>query len=108
VSNVNHERVREALAALDRLVAEHPELQSAQARARLTQWMEDSMIMAKAKNPGVFIRMTEELIRQVDDYVERLTREHPGMIPTRSDAIRMLVIKGLETAGERPQTEERR
>lgn len=96
------ERIRRALARLGTTVKAHPELQSPQARSRLSQWLEDNMVMAKANRPGVFVRMTDELIDLIDRYVDRMAHEQPGTLPTRSDAIRVLVYKGLEAVGESP------
>jgi Arc/MetJ-type ribon-helix-helix transcriptional regulator len=44
----------------------------------------------------VFVRMDAELLRGVDRYVERIRAEHPGLRPTRSEAIRALVYQALQ------------
>jgi hypothetical protein len=58
------------------------------------------MRMAKGARQGVFVRMDDRLLEQIDAYVERLKQEQPGMTATRSDAIRVLIHKGLDVVGK--------
>ncbi len=91
--------IQRGLATLDALVEAHPELREPQARARLSAWLTEEHMMA-TKRRGVFVRMTEDLLERLERYVERLAREQPGTLPTRSDAIRVLLYKGLDTMSE--------
>lgn len=44
------------------------------------------------------MRFPDELLEQVDAYLERIRQTVPGVTLTRADAIRSLVVLGLETA----------
>jgi hypothetical protein len=41
------------------------------------------------------LRLPTELIRRADAYAEALAAEHPGMMYTRTDAIRIILAKHL-------------
>jgi len=43
----------------------------------------------------VGLRLPTELIRRADAYAEALAAEHPGMMYTRTDAIRIILAKHL-------------
>ncbi len=88
--------IQRGLATLNALVEARPELREPQARARLSAWLKGEHMMATERR-GVFVRMTEDLLERIDRYVERMAREQPGTLPTRSDAIRVLLYKGLDT-----------
>ncbi len=99
---IDKDRKQKALAQLDALVEAHPELRAPEARARLTGYLEAQMAKTNNKNTGVFVRLSDELLACIDTYLERLGQEHPALMPSRSDAIRILVYKGLETEGLAP------
>jgi hypothetical protein len=100
--SIDRQRIRVALEKLDALIIAHPELREGPSRARLGQWLEDEQRMAQAKRPGVFIRMDTDLLERIDAYVDRMARDQPGTLPTRSDAIRVLIYKGLDATSQRP------
>ncbi len=47
------------------------------------------------------VRLPDDLVAQVDDYVRRLQDQLPGMNVTRADAIRQLLAVGLVHESER-------
>ncbi len=47
----------------------------------------------------IYVRLDDELLDRVDRYAERLAQQQPGLKPSRSDAIRILLYKGLEHEG---------
>ncbi len=47
------------------------------------------------------VRLPDDLVAQVDDYVCRLQEQLPGMNVTRADAIRQLLAVGLLHESER-------
>jgi metal-responsive CopG/Arc/MetJ family transcriptional regulator len=53
--------------------------------------------MDKSKQMG--LRLPQELIDRLDQYVDKLGEELPGVEFTRSDAIRTLIEQGLQKAG---------
>jgi metal-responsive CopG/Arc/MetJ family transcriptional regulator len=53
--------------------------------------------MDKSKQMG--LRLPQELIDRLDQYVDKLREELPGVEFTRSDAIRTLIEQGLQKAG---------
>lgn len=46
----------------------------------------------------VFVRMTQDLVTRLDQYVIRMAHENPGLRPSRSDAIRALLYWALDEA----------
>jgi metal-responsive CopG/Arc/MetJ family transcriptional regulator len=48
----------------------------------------------------IYVRLDDDLIAKIDRYAERLAARQPGLKPSRSDAIRILLHKGLETEEE--------
>jgi Arc/MetJ-type ribon-helix-helix transcriptional regulator len=92
-------RVRHGLARLDALLAAHPALRAPTAQARLSAWLaqESRQVMTKHTGKQIFVRLSDDLVAELDRYVEVLAREQPGLNPSRSDAIRVLLHKGLAT-----------
>ena len=110
-------QVRHSLARLDALLAAHPELRSPDAQARLTAWLreEHQRPMDRHKEKQVYIRLPDAVVAEIDQYAAQLARTQPGLDPSRSDVIRVLIYKGLdavhaETAasGAAPDRAERR
>lgn len=53
---------------------------------------------------SVFFRASLDLVKRLDLHVERMVRQFPGTSPTRSDAIRTLLIQALDQAEQvRPE-----
>jgi predicted transcriptional regulator len=56
--------------------------------------------MAKRKKEETMhvqaFRFSESLVRRLDKHAERLARERPGLRVTRADALRMLLVEGLD------------
>jgi metal-responsive CopG/Arc/MetJ family transcriptional regulator len=48
----------------------------------------------------IYVRLDDDLIAKIDRYVERLEARQPGLKPSRSDAIRILLHRGLEAERE--------
>lgn len=48
--------------------------------------------------------LDDNLVSEIDDYARRLEAEHPGLVVTRSGAVRALLKKGLE-ANDSNETE---
>jgi hypothetical protein len=92
-------QVRHGLARLDALLTAHPELRAPAAQARLSAWLaqESRQVMTKHTGKQIFVRLSDDLVAELDRYVEVLAREQPGLNPSRSDAIRVLLHKGLAT-----------
>ena len=47
------------------------------------------------------VRMPDDLVERLDDYIERFQKAFPGLNITRADAIRQLLNTGLEVENER-------
>ncbi len=57
--------------------------------------------MAKHKEEIMHVqafRFPASLARRLDKHAERLARERPGLRVTRADALRMLLVEGLDAA----------
>jgi metal-responsive CopG/Arc/MetJ family transcriptional regulator len=44
----------------------------------------------------IYVRLDDALLARIDRFIEHLTAQQPGLKPNRSDAIRVLVHKGLD------------
>jgi hypothetical protein len=47
------------------------------------------------------VRLPDDLVSQIDTYVDRLQEQLPGLNITRADAIRQLLAVGLKTESQR-------
>jgi metal-responsive CopG/Arc/MetJ family transcriptional regulator len=47
----------------------------------------------------IYVRLDDELLARIDLYVQQLAVDQPGLKPSRSDAIRILLHKGLDAEG---------
>ena len=94
-------RIARALACLDALAAQHPELTHPTRQRRLAERLEaDSMARPyTGKAEQVMVRMTSDMITELDDILTpAIARAVPGLTPTRSDAIRWAIGKAIEEA----------
>jgi metal-responsive CopG/Arc/MetJ family transcriptional regulator len=48
----------------------------------------------------IYVRLDDELLGRIDRYAEKLAAKQPGLKPSRSDAIRVLLYKGLDAEEE--------
>ena len=97
-------RVRAALATLDRVAREHPELVDHNA-ANVAAWeaalpdilepQEPPETMAAINQHQQSFRFPDELIARIDAYAEALERE-TGLQVSRNDALRSLVVRALK------------
>jgi metal-responsive CopG/Arc/MetJ family transcriptional regulator len=53
-------------------------------------------MVATSPPKQIYVRLDDELLAKVDNYAEALAAKQPGLKPSRSDAIRVLLYKGLE------------
>jgi metal-responsive CopG/Arc/MetJ family transcriptional regulator len=44
----------------------------------------------------IYVRLDDALLTRIDQYVDRLAADQPGLKPSRSDAIRILLYKALD------------
>jgi hypothetical protein len=49
---------------------------------------------------ATYVRLDSILLDRIDRYAEHLAAERPGFRPTRSDVIRILLYKALDTEEE--------
>jgi hypothetical protein len=57
--------------------------------------------MAEDSTVLVAFRLDAELVKKLDAYKEAIAAKNPGLYTTRTDAVRMLLIQGLEMATQR-------
>jgi len=95
--------VRRGLAGLDATVKRWPELTTPEARERLGAYLEDEREHdmgrtknAKDKGPTVqtAVRLDPEMVARLDAIAAKLSR--PGLEVTRTDAIRIALLTGLQ------------
>jgi hypothetical protein len=61
------------------------------------------------ENEQVAFRLPKALIKRVDAYAARLEAAQPGMKVTRTDAVRVLLVRALDAAEQRrPRIKPRR
>jgi hypothetical protein len=54
--------------------------------------------MAYESQPkAIYVRLDDALLDRIDQFAERLAAQQPGLKPNRSDAIRVLLHKGLDS-----------
>jgi hypothetical protein len=51
----------------------------------------------------VSFRFSDEIIKRVDKQIERMEKNEPGLKFTRADAVRTLVVRGLEALEKKRQ-----
>ena len=44
----------------------------------------------------IYVRLDDATLARIDEFVEYLSRQQPGLKPNRSDAIRVLVTRSLD------------
>ena len=91
--------IKQSLDNLVRIVAEHPELLGESSAAEWEATLKEHI--KKPKTPQA-IRLPDELLARVDAYAAQLDSEIHISV-SRSDAIRRLLVLGLEKAGDEGQ-----
>lgn len=87
---------------LDALVAQHPELVGPTGPDNVNAWIEtlesieEGTDMAKEPTQQVAFRLPDSLIARLDQHVERMSKEHPGLDFSRADAVRSLLTRALD------------
>lgn len=91
--------VRQARASLKKLADTYPELRGRAGPDNRARWEEELEKMTKkeVKDAQIVVRLPSALVDRVDAYAERLRDEQPGPAWTRSDVVRLLVARGLES-----------
>jgi len=56
--------------------------------------------MAKEETTTVAFRLPNSLVKRLDEYVKRLDAGQPGMTHSRTDAVRVLLMRGLDEMDE--------
>ena len=44
----------------------------------------------------IYVKLDDETLARIDEFVQYLSRQQPGLKPNRSDAIRVLVTRSLD------------
>ncbi len=102
--------VRSARTALAAIVAEHPELTGATARARLAAHLPEIIAMPPRLDPDsadstiVGVRMTPEMLRALDAEVSRQRGLNPDVSIGRSNVLRGIVRRALLGSIATPST----
>jgi hypothetical protein len=114
VTKLDELAIAAASRRLDALASKHPELVDGEAGTEDNRaaWVEilaadekgQTPMTPKASERGVQLafRVPAELVERLDAHAERLSREHPGLEFTRTDAVRTLLTRALdEIEGEK-------
>jgi ribosomal protein S9 len=88
-------RVRRALAKLDELEAEHPEVFDGRDERTWARALKGDQ-MGQTTSWQAAIRFPLELVGRIDAFREAVATVNPGVKVSRSDAVRMLVTRALD------------
>lgn len=100
---IDLDAVRQARAALTKLAEDFPELVGEPDESNRALWEEALEEILATKKTGavseeqIVVRLPKALLDRVDAYAERLRDEQPGPAWRRSDVVRMLLAKGLDS-----------
>ena len=103
---VDLDAVRTARRALAAIVAEHPELTSATARARLAEHLPEIIVMkpldSNATGPArtITVRLSADLIARLETERDRLAALVPGASLGLSDAVRSFILRAVATPAQ--------
>jgi hypothetical protein len=53
-------------------------------------------MMGESVPRQVYVRLDDATLARIDQFIEYLSKQQPGLKPNRSDAIRVLVHRGLD------------
>lgn len=101
---VDEVAIARARRRLDSIIAENPEVASAEAATEddVTDWIatllqeEGTEDMAKEPTTQVAFRLPDSLIGRLDRHVERMNGANPGLEFTRTEAVRSLLTRALD------------
>ena len=96
--------VAKARARLRELAAEHPELTGESSVDAWERTLEANEMAEHEEQ--IAVRLPGAMMARLDEHVERMKKEHPGMRVTRSDAVRTILAKAL--AEDQPKPKARR
>jgi phage terminase Nu1 subunit (DNA packaging protein) len=65
-------------------------------------------VAPKEKTTQVAFRLADTLLGRLDRYAKQLDREHPGLVHSRVDALRVLLTRALDEAEENETKKPRR
>ena len=95
---IDLEAVRVARANLRRIAREHPELTTKPSKANRRGWKADlETAMAETKDEQLVVRLPGGLLQRLDAYGQRLREETPGPSWKRSDVVRLLLTRALDS-----------
>ena len=93
--------VRKARASLAKIAKDFPELQTTSSRDNRQRWevaLENVMADKKTgQDEQLVVRLPKALLERVDAYAERLRDEQPGPAWKRSDVVRLLLARALDS-----------
>ena len=104
--------VRRARARLDAIIKAHPELVQAPGHNSREAWETalrdiEERDMGRPRGPEptetLTIRLGESVVNALDIYRDKLAGENPGFVVSRNDAMRRLLVVGLEREGVKPK-----
>lgn len=91
-------RARRRLVEIKR---KHPEVAGDPNKHDWIEILDKDTTMAETQQTA--FRLPVELLSRLDKHVKRLQEDSPGMNITRADAVRMLLMLGLDEAEKKPK-----
>ena len=97
--------VRESRARLAKLAKDNPGLRAptlAELAEAEAEYMGRKPTVSEEGTTQIAIRLADSVLSDLDTFVERWRAGNPGVAFTRSDAVRMFVMRALAEAAEAP------
>jgi hypothetical protein len=95
-------RVRAARARLAQHAAEHPEAFAGRSAGQWETILQENETMGNDPKIQVALRLPSSLVKSLDAWAQMRMADDPGMKLSRSDAVRMLLARALDAAGDKP------
>jgi hypothetical protein len=89
-------QVKAARKTLKEIASEHPGLLGERGPENVQGWESTLSENEMAKTTLVAFRLENELLKRIDAYAKQLESEKPGLKLARADAVRVLLLRGLE------------
>jgi hypothetical protein len=94
--SVDLEQGKAARRKLKEIATEHPGLPGEKGPENVQGWESTLAENEMAKTTLVAFRLDHELLKRIDAFAKRLEEQTPGIKLARADAVRAILLRGLE------------
>jgi hypothetical protein len=93
---IDLEKVKAARMTLKEIASQHPDLLGEKGPENVKGWESILAENEMGKTTLVAFRLENDLLKRIDAYAKRLEEETPGIKLARADAVRAILLRGLE------------